>query len=468
MLESPFNPGAGTRPPVLAGRDALLADAEALLTGAVHFGRAVSPLVWTGVRGVGKTAALLDVRRRAEESGFAVAHVTADPGGGLPGRVAEAIAGALAAAGITRRGSGWDRLTERLSAFNIQVSVAGVVRVSTDLAAAATLPRTTQDMFRSLVSEAALEIAEAGRAGLMITLDELQEAPIDDLRVLVYAIQELTVAGAPMVILAAGLPALPERLMEAGSFAERFSFRRLANLTPEATLRALIEPAAEEGVRWAEPAANAIAGISGGSPYLIQLYADAAWRVASPEAGTIIGNADVAAGVSIAEQRLWDGQYRGRWNRATPAERKLLTAIAHSLDEQGVASSSDVSARLGKSTTSLSRARAGLLDRASSRRPGTGNWLSPSRASNDLSARSPTPPDRVPSPDAIVRRPWTHDHKAKAPDRRCRSGAIFTTCARGDLNPDPRGPLTCGFDVCAGQGQCTAPGSSGSVQKCKA
>lgn len=99
MLESPFNPGAGTTPPVLAGREALLADAEALLTGAVHFGRAVSPLVWTGVRGVGKTAALLDVRRRAEESGFVVAHVTADP----------------------------------------------------------------KDMFRSLVSEAALEIAEAGR-----------------------------------------------------------------------------------------------------------------------------------------------------------------------------------------------------------------------------------------------------------------------------------------------------------------
>lgn len=200
-------------------------------------------------------------------------------------------------------------------------------------------------------------------AGLLITLDELQEDPIDDLRVLVYAIQEMAVDGAPVVTLAAGLPALPERLMEAGSFAERFAFRRLANLTPEATLRALIEPAAELGVRWAEPAANAIRAISGGSPYLIQLYADAAWRMADPDVGTIIGNADVAEGVNVAEQRLWDGQYRGRWNRATPAERKLLTAIAHSLDERGVASAADISARLGKSTTSLSRPRAGLLDK---------------------------------------------------------------------------------------------------------
>jgi hypothetical protein len=67
--------------------------------------------------------------------------------------------------------------------------------------------------------------------------------------------------------------------------------------------------------------------------------------------------------VDVAERTLWDGQYRGRWNRATPAERKLLTAIALSLDERGVASTADISSRLGKTTPSLSRARAGLLDK---------------------------------------------------------------------------------------------------------
>ena len=276
--------------------------------------------------------------------------------------MAEAIAGALAAAKVARRGTGWERLTERLSAFNVAISVAGVVSVSTDLSVP-TPSRTTQDMFRSLVADAAVQIAEAGRAGLLITLDELQEAPIDDLRVLVYAIQELTVAGAPVVTLAAGLPALPERLMEAGSFAERFAFRRMENLTAQAALEALIEPAAQLDVRWAEPAADAIAAVAGGSPYLLQLYADAVWRVANPDSGTTIGVRETAAGVRVAERTLWDGQYRGRWNRATPVERELLTAIAHSLDEHGVASTSDVGARLGRTTPSLSRARAGLIDK---------------------------------------------------------------------------------------------------------
>lgn len=62
---------------------------------------------------MGKTVTLLKVRRRAEERGFVVAHVTADPNGGLPGRLAESVAGALAAADVHRRGAGWAHLPRR-------------------------------------------------------------------------------------------------------------------------------------------------------------------------------------------------------------------------------------------------------------------------------------------------------------------------------------------------------------------
>lgn len=75
--------------------------------------------------------------------------------------MAEAVAGALAAADVNCRGSAWDRLTERLSAFNVKISLAGVVSVSTDLSTAATPSRTTQDMFRSLV--ATRKLRRAGR-----------------------------------------------------------------------------------------------------------------------------------------------------------------------------------------------------------------------------------------------------------------------------------------------------------------
>lgn len=363
MLPSPYNPGAGTMPPVLAGRDDLLADAEELLTRAAHFGRASSPLVWTGVRGVGKTVTLAEARQRAEGRGFVVANVTADRAGGLPARLAEAIGSALAAAGVTRRGRGWERLAERLAAFGVQISVGGVVTLGVTTEPARAAPATSQDMLRGLITDATAQITGAGKAGLVLTLDELQEAPVDGLRVLVYALQELTVDGAPVVTLAAGLPALPERLMEAGSFTERFAYRRMEKLTAQASLRALVEPAERLGVQWAEESTEGIAALCAGSPYLLQLYADAAWRVAAPDAGAVISPREVAAGITIAERTLWDGQYRGRWNRATPAERELLGAIAQSLDERGIARAADIGGRLGKTNQQFSRDRANLIDK---------------------------------------------------------------------------------------------------------
>jgi hypothetical protein len=350
-------------PPLLAGRDEVLRDVEDLLTRAVHFRRGSSPLVWTGVRGVGKTVTLVEARTRAENLEFVTAHVTADRSGDLPHRLAGAIGGALANAEVNRAGRRWAKFTDRLAAFNIEISLAGVVKVTGQPKTASASTAVSQDLLRSLVIDAAEQLTDAGRAGLVLTFDELQEAPVEDLRVLVNVLQEMTVSGRPVVTVAAGLPVLPECLMEAGSFAERFTFRRIDNLTSQAAMTALLTPAQRLGVRWSEDSADAVVVLCGGSPYLLQLYADAAWRAAEPRAGTTIGREQVEDGVRDAERSLWDGQYRGRWNRATPAERDLLAAIAFSLSDQGFARTADISARMGKSASQLSQARADLIDK---------------------------------------------------------------------------------------------------------
>lgn len=51
---NPFSPGAGTRPPELAGRDELLERASIALD-RIRAGRAARSVVLYGLRGVGKT-----------------------------------------------------------------------------------------------------------------------------------------------------------------------------------------------------------------------------------------------------------------------------------------------------------------------------------------------------------------------------------------------------------------------------
>jgi len=65
---SPYRPGFGQSPMVLAGRDEILTAAERSLRAVVEVHRMDRPLALIGVRGVGKTALLKELADRAATS----------------------------------------------------------------------------------------------------------------------------------------------------------------------------------------------------------------------------------------------------------------------------------------------------------------------------------------------------------------------------------------------------------------
>lgn len=329
---------------------------------------------------MGKTVALGELRRRARRS-FATVHVTADREGHLSARLAEAVASTLADEEVDRSGRRWSRLAERLAAFDLSVSVAGVLTVGTSARLQAAQTGTPgRDDLRRLVEDVCDQVVEAGRAGLLLTVDEVQEPPAADLTGLVSLLQDLAGGERPVVVVLAGLPATPERLMAAGSFAERFAHQRLSNLTHGAATAAVLVPTQEQGVAWSLDAADLVLSLSRGAPFLLQLYADGVWRAAGPERGGRLELEPARAGVLETEHRLWESQYRGRWSPATPAEQALLAAIAARMGADGVATMLDVAAHLGRPVKSLGPARAALVDGWWRRRP-VGCWCSPCRAS---------------------------------------------------------------------------------------
>ncbi len=66
---NPFAPGAGTQPPELAGRDAIIAMATITLA-RVKLGRPARSAILLGLRGVGKTVLLNRIAALAEGEGF--------------------------------------------------------------------------------------------------------------------------------------------------------------------------------------------------------------------------------------------------------------------------------------------------------------------------------------------------------------------------------------------------------------
>jgi hypothetical protein len=164
----------------------------------------------------------------------------------------------------------------------------------------------------------------------------------------------------PFVVVGAGLPHLPTVLSASKSYSERlFRYARIDRLDRAAHDAALVVPARDEDADFTDDALEAMYAATGGYPYFVQAYGKVAWDVAprSP-----ITAADVAVAAPEAEAELAVGFFGSRYERATPAEREYLRAMAdvggESMDAVPTAA---VAESLGRPPQSLSPARDGLL-----------------------------------------------------------------------------------------------------------
>src|SRR5680860_172264 len=81
MDQSPYTPGAGHTPPVLAGRDGLLRDWQLVLNDILAGGRVrAQDMILVGPRGVGKTVTVSAFAKLAKDQGFEVVNLQAVSG----------------------------------------------------------------------------------------------------------------------------------------------------------------------------------------------------------------------------------------------------------------------------------------------------------------------------------------------------------------------------------------------------
>jgi hypothetical protein len=193
--------------------------------------------------------------------------------------------------------------------------------------------------------------------GIALYVDEMQDIPADDISALCAACHELSQIGGPLIVVGAGLPHLPAVLSASKSYSERlFRYARIDRLEREAADRALLAPAEREGVSFTADALDALYEAADGYPYFVQAYGKVAWDIA-PE--TPINDGDVKVAAPEAESELAVGFFGSRYERATPAEREYMRAMA-SLGDEPVPTA-NVADELGRKPSSLSPARDGLI-----------------------------------------------------------------------------------------------------------
>jgi hypothetical protein len=374
-IRNPYAPGAGQRPPELAGRDQELAAFDVVLE-RVTRGRPERSVVLTGLRGVGKTVLLNALRSAAVRRHWGTGKLEARPDQALRRPLSSALHQAVRELG---RGpsDGADEVLGVVKAFAQRDAGPGAkLRDRWDPGIDVPAARGRGDSgaieidLVELLSDVGGLAAERG-TGIAVFVDEMQDLGSADVSALCAACHEISQARLPVVIVGAGLPHLPAVLSASKSYSERlFGYQRIDRLVREAADRALAAPAQEEDAAYDDDALAAMYAVTGGYPYFIQAYGKAVWDVAprSP-----ITAADVAVAAPQAEAELAVGFFGSRFERATPGEREYLRAMAEAavdLAEDGDSAwdaggtsvpTAEVAAALGKRPQSLSPARDALL-----------------------------------------------------------------------------------------------------------
>jgi hypothetical protein len=362
-VRNPYAPGAGQRPPELAGRDAELSAFDVVLE-RIARGRPERSLVLTGLRGVGKTVLLNQLRSAAIGRGWGTGKIEARPDQSLRRPVSSALHMALRELRHPDQDS-MDGVLGVLKAFAMRQAPDARIRdrwqPGIDVPAASGRAD-SGDMEIDLVellSDAAGLAADVGR-GIALFIDEMQDVQPDDVSAICAACHELSQQGAPLIVVGAGLPHLPAVLSASKSYSERlFRYLRIDRLDRPAADRALLAPAEREDVTFEPAALDALYDAADGYPYFVQAYGKVTWDLA---ASSPVTGRDVAMAAPVAEAELAVGFFGSRYDRATPAEREYMRAMAELGGPSGAAvGTADVAASLGRKPASLSPARDSLI-----------------------------------------------------------------------------------------------------------
>lgn len=339
-MPNPFHPSFGVSPPLLVGRDGVLAAfGDALDDGPGAAGRAT---LYTGARGSGKTVMLNAVEDLSRERGWLVVSETASPG-------------------FTTRISG-QQLPRLLREFD----PAAVRRRLTSLSAPLGAGALSWEAIDAHVVQAGLrnqielltDLLAEHQTGLLITLDEIHHNQIGELREIATVIQHAFREGRELAFAGAGLASAVSDVVndDVLTFLRRADRHTLGPVPRPDVARAFREPIETSGRTVSEQAIRLMVDGAAGYPFMIQLVGAQTWRARPNQPAITV--ADAREGVTNARRRLATLIHEPALRAASDIDRTFLHAMA---DDDGPSRMSDIQQRLGVDTNYASQYRLRLI-----------------------------------------------------------------------------------------------------------
>jgi hypothetical protein len=337
-MQNPFHASFGVSPPLLVGRDEVLEDFVAALEDGP--GSAGLATLYTGARGAGKTVMLNAVEDRAREQGWLVVSETATAG--FVFRMTQQHLPRLL------RDFDPDAVRRRMTGVTVPLNVGALTWNTIEAHVVQAGLRNQLEMLADLLAE--------HRTGVLLTLDEIHQNQIEELRELATVVQhafrenrELAFVGAGLAASGSGSDVVNDDVLTFLRRAERHTLGSVARPDVE---RAFREPIQGAGRSISDQALEIMVDGARGYPFLLQLVGAHTWRL-NPSAREITVE-DATRGVTRARRRLGALIHEPALSAASDIDKSFLLAMAQTTDHPRWPTSS--SASVSMSTTQASTA----------------------------------------------------------------------------------------------------------------
>ena len=355
---NPYRPGAGLMTTYLAGRDEDIQTVDQMFV-ALTMNIPTQSIIFSGLRGVGKTVLINKLQKIAEDKDIFCKHIEVEDRDDFISQIVSCSQSFLRKVSAKEKfkhliQKPLDALKALTVSFDPNDNTFSMSLQERELYTSTNLTQSLTDVLTTIG-----ETAYKSEIPMCFFIDEMQYMKAKELGSLIAALHRTNQLGYPVMVIGAGLPKIYKMLSDEKSYSERlFLYKEIGALTEEQSKKAIIMPAQKFGVAYSEEAIREIISITKGYPFFIQQMCQIVYQNTDEKE---IEKKHVETSTNDFLKTLDTGFFKVRYERCADSDKKFVFAMVKCGDLP--CTISNVAHNLHKSVNSISTTRAQLISK---------------------------------------------------------------------------------------------------------
>lgn len=355
---NPYRPGAGLMPTYVAGRDEDIEMIESFFE-ALSMNIPTQSIIFSGLRGVGKTVLINKLQKIAEDKDIFCRHIEVEERNDFISQIASCAQAFLRKVSTKEKfkhliQKPLDAIKALVVSFDPNENTFSLSLQERELYQSNNLTQSLTEVFTTIG-----ETAYKTETQICFFIDEIQYMKAEELGALIAALHRTNQLGYPVMIIGAGLPKIYKMISDEKSYSERlFLYKEISSLTEEQSKKAIEIPAQKFGVLYTVEAINKIIEVTKGYPFFIQQLCQIVYQNTE---GKIIEGIHVEKNIDKFLETLDNGFFKVRYERCADSDKKFLFAMVKCGELP--CTIANIAKNLHKSVTSISTTRAQLISK---------------------------------------------------------------------------------------------------------